>query len=191
MGCGESKVTDQYRKPVILIVGYQDPDLWQPSGKYKTLNVHETPQIFHDAAHFLCAAHKDTRLNICGGQLKYKELTVHKIKDMYPHWSDEMLSNIRLQFRAFDTNEDNLIDIIELSSAFPKIQEDQLENYFNEVDTDGSEAIDFEGFLQLMDILLHCDDSTSAFLETLQAGSHNISQLYQLSIVEQIQNGIL
>ena len=68
-----------------------------------------------------------------------------------------------MQIQTFDMNQDSLIDYEELMQVLDDLgdtsDEEMRNNYFNEVDEDGSGAIDFEEFIWLVYRLRYMSDN--------------------------------
>ena len=70
-----------------------------------------------------------------------------------------------MQIQTFDMNQDSLIDYEELMQVLDDLgdtsDEEMRNNYFNEVDEDGSGAIDFEELIWLVYRLRYMSDNRS------------------------------
>merc|ERR1711948_191109 len=74
-------------------------------------------------------------------------------KKDFPNITEQELMDLKLQFQTFDLNMDGLIDYNELGQVLDdlgdKSSQQRRKQYFDDMDADGSGAIDFEEFLHL------------------------------------------
>jgi len=115
----------------------------------------------------------------------------------FPNFSENELSDLRLQFQTFDLNQDNLIDYKELMQVLDDLGDtsgpERREQYFQEVDEDGSGAIDFEEFIGLIHRLQYEqeDDREMNNLGLLcKLGGENLQTLRKISLSEKLLNGL-
>ena len=125
--------------------------------------------------------------------------TNNQLKAKFPKLTDQELEDMRLQFKTFDMNQDNLIDYDELMQVLNDLgdtsDEEMRENYFAEVDEDGSGAIDFEEFIGLVYRLRYTSTPNEgqgqgiALIANL-SGYDNLQTLAKLSLSEKMLNGL-
>ena len=127
---------------------------------------------------------------------KFTERSVAEYIDLYPEWKEVDLTNLRDQFMSFDTNEDGLIDFDELSTVLDRLGDKtsaaERVAYFGTVDTDGSNGVDFEEFLELVhQVIMGSADAQCGFGKVYVETSTNIAACNDLSIEEQLEAGLI
>lgn len=74
-----------------------------------------------------------------------------KYREQFPEITEQEIFDLKLQFQTFDLNRDGLIDYNELGQVLDDLGDRSVgarrQQYFDEMDVDGSGAIDFEEFL--------------------------------------------
>lgn len=74
-----------------------------------------------------------------------------KYRERFPEITEQEIFDLKLQFQTFDLNRDGLIDYNELGQVLDDLGDRSVaarrQQYFDEMDVDGSGAIDFEEFL--------------------------------------------
>ncbi|KAL9980970.1 hypothetical protein ACROYT_G009619 [Oculina patagonica] len=97
----------------------------------------------------------------------------------FPEFKEGDIVDLRLQFQTFDLNQDGIIDFKELMQVLDDLgdrsEPSVRQQYFNEIDKDGSGAIDFEEFLAL---IYQLRKKTDVFNERSEFGQ--IGSLYWL-----------
>ncbi|XP_066921924.1 uncharacterized protein [Clytia hemisphaerica] len=118
---------------------------------------------------------------------------MQELLEKFPNFTQQKISDLKLQFTAFDLNHDGLIDYHEMMQVLDDLgnssSDATREEYFAEIDEDGSGAIDFEEFLGLIYSLQH--EKTRGQSDLLyQVGQDNISVLRELTLSEKLLNGL-
>eukprot|EP00039_Didymoeca_costata_P020037 m.339809 g.339809 ORF g.339809 m.339809 type:complete len:196 (-) comp18978_c0_seq1:841-1428(-) len=84
----------------------------------------------------------------------YTDTNVSEYARLYPQWNERDIANMRDQFMTFDLNEDGLIDCDELNILLDRLGDktslEERQAYFQAVDDDESNGVDFVEFLQLV-----------------------------------------
>ncbi|XP_071850079.1 fimbrin-like isoform X2 [Apostichopus japonicus] len=92
------------------------------------------------------------RLNEFEAKEKFEDVT--HFANRFPEWDENDIWDLKIQFMAFDLNNDGLIDFPELNKALnelgDKSSSEKRKRYFEEIDIDHSDSIDFEEFLELL-----------------------------------------
>lgn len=195
MGCGISKQVI-FSTTSETVLAYQDKERCATSGRYVTKHLTDTDEthVFEDSTDDTFDEIIDSRKDVIAAKLKYKEMDVETIKNRFPHWTDEMILDLKAQFQTFDINLDGLIDFQELGHVLNELGDTSDEaarrRYFEELDEDGSGAIDFEEYLALIDAVLSGKSKLNKIGQLCQSGSENAQKLRQLSIVQQIDHGL-
>ncbi|XP_078361341.1 uncharacterized protein LOC144645661 [Oculina patagonica] len=118
----------------------------------------------------------------------------------FPEFKEGDIVDLRLQFQTFDLNQDGIIDFKELMQVLDDLgdrsEPSVRQQYFNEIDKDGSGAIDFEEFLALIYQLRKKTDVFNERSEFGQIGSlckrgtDNIQRVRKLSVAKQMLTGL-
>merc|ERR1712099_32937 len=123
-------------------------------------------------------------------------------KKDFPNITEQELMDLKLQFQTFDLNMDGLIDYNELGQVLDdlgdKSSQTRRKQYFDDMDADGSGAIDFEEFLHLIDSISaskydvdNPQDQDKKDIGLLcNVGKQNLHTLRQLSLDEKLNNNL-
>lgn len=138
----------------------------------------------------------EARLRVTEAKLKFKNIDTKTLNQKLSNkWDEQTIDTYRLQFRVIDLNEDGLIDFKELCYALDEIgdssSEEERKRYFKEVDTDHSDGVDFEEFLELIE-RVRLGSAGSLGDRCLPIGSEvqNVMKIGSLSALEQIYYGL-
>jgi len=136
----------------------------------------------------------DERRATINAKAKYREMKVESIKARYPQWSYEQIMDLKAQFQTFDLNQDGLIDFQELCAVLDELGDrsnsESRRQYFEELDEDGSGAVDFDEYLTLVHSVLSGNSSLNTIGQLCKNGTENAQRLRQLSIIQQIDYGL-
>ncbi|XP_071495737.1 uncharacterized protein [Diadema antillarum] len=111
---------------------------------------------------------------------KFKAYTLGQIEDF------------KMQFMTFDVNQDGLIDFPELVNALDELGDtssiDERLAAFSQIDTDNSDSIDFEEFMQLLTTVASKDGSLSQAIGNMcKRGSHFASIYRTMPVHRQLE----
>ena len=144
-------------------------------GAAPTFPVQRVPITFESAKTYTSSGKKDwsrcTRVNItefekstqkhfenviekrrCAKEAREKLDDLTPFLDKYEQWTARDIEDLRTQFMSFDINGDGLIDFPELDRALNELGDKSTSGarraYFDAIDVDHSDSIDFEEFLE-------------------------------------------
>nr|XP_058955344.1 uncharacterized protein LOC131782607 [Pocillopora verrucosa] len=132
--------------------------------------------------------------------LEMGEKDFRSLIEEFPEFKESDISDLRLQFQTFDLNQDGIIDFRELTQVLDDLGDKSepavREQYFSNIDKDGSGAIDFEEFLAL---ICQLRKTNADFLQSSELGqigslckrgTDNIQRVRKLSVAKQMLTGL-
>ncbi|XP_057295745.1 uncharacterized protein LOC130624193 [Hydractinia symbiolongicarpus] len=131
---------------------------------------------------------------------KFKDVDVEaqhkKYVEKFPKFTLGEISDLKLQFQTFDLNQDGLIDCNELMQVLDDLGDksslEKRQEYFEEIDEDGSGAIDFEEFMGLIYDLkyMQSDKKSGEDIRLLCKLGNDHYTLRKLSLSEKMSRGL-
>ncbi|CAH1800795.1 unnamed protein product [Owenia fusiformis] len=149
----------------------------------------------------------EERAEIIKAKQKFLEVDMEAILARYPRWTADDIQDYKTQFQTFDPNLDGLIDFNELCSVLDELGDKTTtatrRKYFDQVDVDRSNGIDFEEFLELIWVVskpkdpeLDSDEEAeneeagNQLGELCLKGGETAQRVRRLSVVQQMQQGL-
>ncbi|XP_065842656.1 uncharacterized protein [Oscarella lobularis] len=183
-------------------IAYEPQDRFSDTGQYKGPAVEREVNAQLSFFHVLHTHFWETFIQERQRRLKAKEkflsADVTELKQMFPLWSEEEISDLKLRFQMLDLNSDGLLDEREIDSLLDDLGDtsspEERRKYFVECDSDGSDGIDFIEFLQ---VIYHyhqndVDEGEKSKIDRLftRGIEEQARKIQRLSVKQQIEAGV-
>ncbi|CAH1800794.1 unnamed protein product [Owenia fusiformis] len=149
----------------------------------------------------------EERAEIIKAKQKFLDLNTSAIVKRYPNWNYEDILDMRASFQIIDKQGDGIIDFNEMCSVLDELGDKTTtatrRKYFDQVDVDRSNGIDFEEFLELIWVVskpkdpeLDSDEEAeneeagNQLGELCLKGGETAQRVRRLSVVQQMQQGL-
>lgn len=170
--------------------------IYNKSKRIKTFDKNRLPNPYEAIMQEFCAGMIQERKAVKRAKKRFQEATLRNIREKYPNWDDNFILDTKAKFQTFDTNQDGVIDFLELSQAMDEWGDttatEARRKIFDHVNTDHSDGIDFEQFCVLVDNIKEKrdDEVAEALAPIIDYGADGIHAMRQLYIEDQLYHGL-
>lgn len=132
------------------------------------------------------------RRDLQAARKKFVDFNPQKLLQKFPFWDVERILDLKSQFLMFDLNQDGLIDFEELCQVLDDMGDTSSvvlrRSYFDKIDKDKSNTVDFEEFNELIYRVQFGE--CGCIGEACKRTADQTTKIRKMAIIQQIQHGL-